>query len=66
MINRSNASSELFKLRCKYGKTQQEVADGSSISKVTINRIETGKVISETLRAMTFFKLNEYFEKLGE
>ena len=66
MIDNSNIKEELFRLRCKYGKTQKQTAEGSGVSRVTINRIETGKLAPETLRAFTFFKFNEYFKKLGE
>ena len=66
MIDNINVREELFRLRCKYGKTQEQVSEGSGVSRVTINRIETGKLTPETLRAVTFFKFNEYFKKLGE
>lgn len=66
MLDTTNANDELFRLRCKYGKTQKEVADGSKVSEVTINRIEKRKLKSEKLRAKTFNKLNKYFEGLGE
>ncbi len=66
MIDVDNADSELFRMRCEYGKTQGETADGSGISRTTINRIETGKLVPENLRAVTFFKLNEFFKSLGE
>ena len=66
MITKNNASGRLFELRCKYGKTQEQTAIGSNVSRITINRIETGKIDSDDLRANTFFKLNEFFKKLGE
>lgn len=66
MIDKSNAKEELFRLRCKYGKTQEQVSEGSGVSRITVNRIEKGKLAPETLRAFTFFKFNEYFKKLGE
>ena len=66
MINKENAKNNLFDLRCKYGKTQEQVADGSGVSRVTVNGIESGNTDQGTLRAGTLFKLNEYFKKLGE
>lgn len=66
MLNKNNAKERLFDMRCKYGKTQEEISKGSGVSRITINRIETGRGDSETLRADTFFKLNEYFKTLGE
>jgi transcriptional regulator with XRE-family HTH domain len=66
MLNKENAHNMLFDLRCKYGKTQEDVSLGSGISRATINRIENGKTDGESLRAETFFKLNEYFKGLGK
>ncbi len=66
MINKKNIKEKLFNLRCKYGKTQEQVADGSKVSRVTIYKVESGKKDPEFMRADTFFKLNEYFKKLGE
>lgn len=66
MIAKENAAEQLFDLRCKYGKTQEQTAIGSKVSRITINRIETGKIDADDLRANTFFKLNEFFKKLGE
>ncbi len=65
MLNKENITKELFNLRCKYGKTQEQVADGSKVSRVTIYKIESGNKDPELMRADTFFKLNEYFRKLG-
>jgi len=65
MITRENAQKELFDLRCEYGKTQEQVSDGSGVSRITINRIENGKIDIDNLRAETIFKLNEFFSKLG-
>lgn len=66
MITSENAPKKLFDLRCKYGKTQEQTAEGSKVSRITINRIENGKLDLDSLRAGTFFKLNDYFRKLGE
>ena len=64
MIKQENAKHELFRLRCKYGKTQEEVATWSKVARATVNRIEKGQ--TEILQAGTFFKLNTYFKSLGE
>ena len=66
MINKENAKETLFNLRCKYGKTQEQVADGSLVSRITVNGIESGNVNQKNLRAGTLFKLNAYFKTLGE
>lgn len=65
MITRENAKTMLFELRCKYGKTQEQVSAGSGVSRITVNRIENDKIDLEMLRADTIFKLNEYFKTLG-
>ena len=65
MITKHNAKDKLFELRCKYGKTQEQVSEGSSVSRVTIHKIENGKLDLDSIRAETFFKLNKFFEKLG-
>ena len=66
MLTKENISKELFNFRCKYGKTQEQTSIGSGVSRITVNKIETGKIKQENIRADTFFKLNEYFKKLGE
>lgn len=66
MINKENAKDKLFELRCKHGKTQEQVAEGSGVARATINRIEKGVTLQDSLRAVTFYKLNQYFKKLGQ
>ena len=66
MLSKNNINEHLFYLRGKYRKTQQEVADGSGVSRMSISNIEKQRTQAENLRADTFSKLNDYFKSLGE
>lgn len=65
-LTKKNISAEFLKLRLKHDKTQSEIHEATKLSRTTLSRIETGKADGKPVRAETIFKLNEYFEKLGE
>lgn len=66
VLTRENIFTEFLPLRLKHKKTQAEVSKGSGVSRVSISGIESKTKKGEKIREETLYRLNDYFDNLGE
>ena len=60
MVTQDNFKEMVLEFRRKNQMTQEKLAERSGVSRLTIIKIENGKL--EKLNAMTLYKLDRYFK----
>lgn len=62
MITKENVKDELFNVRVALDLTQEELSKKCGVSRITLNRLENGRIDKDNIRANTLFKINKFLK----